>query len=56
VLGVHGFRRNESVVDFFEKTRENLVKQGIEVNCPLFEEGETVNYEKWEKVFLENIE
>lgn len=27
VLGVHGFRRNDSVVDFFAKAKENLMKQ-----------------------------
>ena len=56
VLGVHGFKRTESVVDFFEQTANTLHKNEIEVSCPIFEVGDKVRYENWEKIFLENIE
>jgi isoleucyl-tRNA synthetase len=56
VLGIHGFRRTENVVDFFAQTAKNLQEKWIEISCPIFEEGEVVNYEKWKKIFLENID
>ncbi len=37
VLGVHGYCRNDTVVDFLEGTQKNLKKEGISMDAPLFE-------------------
>lgn len=43
-------------MDFFEQTTKNLQENGIEISSPIFEVGDTVNYENWKKVFSDNIE
>ncbi|MDD5769787.1 MAG: alpha/beta hydrolase [Candidatus Gracilibacteria bacterium] len=50
ILGIHGFKRTDKVVDFFKKTGENLAKFGIEVFSPDFEIGEKILYKNWEKL------
>ncbi len=49
VLGIHGFLRTKDGIGFFEKTKENLEKEWIIMNAPIFEEWPNINYKNWEK-------
>lgn len=51
VLGIHGYNKTGAVVDFFQKTKEALAQEGIQMDTPFFESGESVDYKNWEKVF-----
>ncbi len=49
VLGVHGYIKDDSIIDFFTTTKENLSKFGIEMENPFFQKGEELTYSVWEK-------
>ncbi len=50
VLGIHGFKRTDAVIDFLQGTKENLEREGILMDVPTFEIGENISYENWKKV------
>lgn len=49
VLWIHGFLRNENVIDFLRWTKNNLEKEWIIFDCPDFEKWENILYKNWEE-------
>lgn len=49
VLWIHGFKRDETIIDFLTIAKKNLEKEWIIMDSPVFEEWTIINYKNWEK-------
>lgn len=51
VLGVHGFKRTNLVIDFLWSMQTGFREKGIAMEAPHFQSGDIADYATWQKVF-----